>query len=39
MKILIGYDGSDSSEAMLDDLKLAGLPGDCEALVVSVGVC
>lgn len=37
MKILIGYDGSESSEAMLDDLKLAGLPGDCEILVVSVG--
>jgi len=37
MKILIGYDGSDSSDAALDDLKRAGLPHDSEALIVSVG--
>lgn len=37
MKILIGYDGSDSSAAALDDLKRAGLPQDSEALVISVG--
>ena len=36
MKILIGYDGSESADAALDDLKLAGLPGDSEALVISV---
>ncbi len=36
MKILIGYDGSKSAEATLDDLQLAGLPSDCEALVLSV---
>lgn len=37
MKILIGYDGSDSSDAALGDLRRAGLPQDSEALVVSVG--
>ena len=36
MKILIAYDGSDCSEAALDDLRSAGLPRDAEALVVSV---
>ena len=36
MRILIGYDGSDSSDTALDDLKRAGLPRDSEALVVSV---
>lgn len=36
MKLLIGYDGSQSSVSMLDDLKLAGLPLDTEALIVSV---
>jgi hypothetical protein len=36
MKILIGYDGSENSIAMLDDLRLAGLPFDTEALVMSV---
>jgi hypothetical protein len=37
MKILIGYDGSDCSEAALDDLRKAGLPqSDVEALVLSV---
>lgn len=36
MKLLIGYDGSESSVAMLDDLKLAGLPSDTEVLVMSV---
>jgi nucleotide-binding universal stress UspA family protein len=37
MKILIGYDGSESSDAALDDLKRAGLPRDSKALVISVG--
>jgi nucleotide-binding universal stress UspA family protein len=37
MKILIGYDGSDCSEAALDDLRKAGLPQNgVEALVLSV---
>lgn len=36
MKILIGYDGSECATAALDDLSQAGLPDDCEALVVSV---
>lgn len=36
MKILIGYDGSEASTAMLDDLRLAGLPNDTEALVIAV---
>jgi len=37
MKILIGYDGSKSADGALDDLKRAGLPGDSEVLVISVG--
>jgi nucleotide-binding universal stress UspA family protein len=36
MKILIGYDGTDCSEAALDDLQRAGLPSEAEALVLSV---
>ena len=36
MKILIGYDGSEASTAMLDDLRLAGLPNDIEVLVIAV---
>lgn len=36
MKLLIAYDGSRCSEAALDDLVRAGLPGSCEALVISV---
>jgi nucleotide-binding universal stress UspA family protein len=36
-KLLIGYDGSDSADAMLDDLRRAGLPRDGEALILSVG--
>lgn len=36
MRILIGYDGSEHSDAALDDLKRAGLPRDSEVLVVSV---
>lgn len=35
MKILIGYDGSASADAIVKDLKHAGLPRDSEALVVS----
>ena len=36
MKILIGYDGSASADAALDDLQQAGLPDECAALVMSV---
>lgn len=36
MRILIGYDGSENSIAMIDDLKLAGLPCNTEALIMSV---
>ena len=36
MKILIGYDGSSTAEAALDDLKLAGMPSKAEAIVMSV---
>ena len=37
MRILIGYDGSEHSNAAIDDLKLAGLPRDSEVLIASVG--
>jgi nucleotide-binding universal stress UspA family protein len=37
MKILVGYDGSDSADAVLDDLRRAGVPREVEALIVSVG--
>lgn len=37
MKVLIGYDGSLSAQAALEDLRRAGLPREGEALVVSVG--
>lgn len=36
MKILIGYDGSECADAALADLKQAGLPEQCEALIMSV---
>ena len=36
MRILIGYDGSESADAALDDLRRAGLPREVEALIVSV---
>lgn len=36
MRILIGYDGSESADAALRDLQRAGLPDDAEALIVSV---
>jgi nucleotide-binding universal stress UspA family protein len=36
MKILIGYDGSESADAALADLRRAGLPREAQALVVSV---
>lgn len=36
MRILIGYDGSESSDAALDSLRRAGLPREVEALVVTV---
>ena len=36
MRILIGYDGSESADAALDDLQRAGLPREAEALIVSV---
>jgi len=37
MKVLIGYDGSSHADSAVDDLQSAGLPGDVEALVVTVG--
>jgi nucleotide-binding universal stress UspA family protein len=36
MRILIGYDGSESADAALDDLGRAGLPHEVEALIISV---
>ena len=36
MRLLIGYDGSESAEAALYDLRRAGLPSEGEALIVSV---
>jgi len=36
MKVLIGYDGSQSADAALVDLQRAGLPKEAEALIVSV---
>ncbi len=36
MKILISYDGSGCSEAAIDDLVIAGLPAEGEAIVISV---
>src|SRR6185295_3152262 len=36
MRILIGYDGSESADAALDDLRWAGLAREVEALIVSV---
>src|SRR5438270_11642453 len=36
MKILIAYDGSDCSDAALDDLPNAGLPGTAGTLIYSV---
>lgn len=35
MKVLIGYDGSESANAIFDDLKCAGLPRDTEAIIAS----
>jgi hypothetical protein len=34
---MIAYDGSESADAALDDLRMAGLPREAEALIVSVG--
>jgi nucleotide-binding universal stress UspA family protein len=36
MKILIAYDGSDSAESAIDDLKRAGLPPQAEAIVLTI---
>lgn len=36
MKVLIGYDGSESAKAVLDELKRAGLPADTEILAATV---
>jgi nucleotide-binding universal stress UspA family protein len=36
-KVLIAYDGSAYADAALDDLRRAGLPGEAEALIVTVG--
>src|SRR5262245_18336663 len=35
MRILVGYDGSDSAAAAIDDLVWAGLPDKAEAIVLS----
>jgi nucleotide-binding universal stress UspA family protein len=37
MKLLIAYDGSESADAMLSELRFAGLPNQTEASVISVG--
>ncbi len=37
MRIMIGYDGSESADVALSDLLRAGLPREADALVVSVG--
>lgn len=36
MRILIGYDGSDSAKAAIEDLSCAGLPETTEALILTV---
>ena len=36
MKVLIGYDGSESGDAIFDDLKRAGLPREGDARIISV---
>jgi len=36
MKVLIGYDGSESGNAIFEDLQNAGLPRESDALIVSV---
>ena len=35
-RILIGYDGSESADAALADLRKAGLPREAEALILTV---
>ncbi len=37
MKVLIGYDGSPSADAALEELKRAGLPVETRVLLVTVG--
>jgi nucleotide-binding universal stress UspA family protein len=36
MKVLVGYDGSTYSELAVEDLRLAGMPRDTHAIVLSV---
>ena len=36
IKILVGYDGSESSDAMLNDLSRAGLPAEADLFVASI---
>lgn len=36
MKLLIGYDGSECAKAAIEDLVLAGLPKEVDALILSV---
>jgi nucleotide-binding universal stress UspA family protein len=36
MKLLIGYDGSECAKAAIEDLVLAGLPADVDAMLLSV---
>ena len=35
-KLLIGYDGSESADAAVEDIQRAGLPRDTEAIVFAV---
>lgn len=37
MRVLIGYDGSPSADAVLEELKRAGLPVETKILIVTVG--
>ena len=36
MRVLIGFDGSEHSDAAIEDLKHAGLPQDCTVLIATV---
>ena len=36
IKLLIGYDGSESADAAVEDIQRAGLPRDTEAIVFAV---
>jgi len=36
MKIVVGYDGTQGADAVIEDLKQAGMPGNVHALVISI---